>query len=348
MFLDVQRLIGVLVKDFWRYQTAILAQDNNYLSICNRYEKLQVSPDCEGFLCDWLWTSDLHAPKILPFLGKQLFRKALIHHPIAFSSTIEKSNSPQVSFIIGHRGKPRLPHLLKTLESIAGQSNIQLECIVVEQDNLSLLPEYLPSWVEYIHTPLAAVDMPYCRSWAFNVGAKQAKSDVLIFHDNDFLISQDYAKEVLRRIKQGYEVVNVKRFLFYLSQLGTKQFFDGCDSLIKQSLEKIVQNLEAGGSIAIARDKYWEIGGFDEAFIGWGGEDNEFWERAQTLKVWNYGYLPMVHLWHPSQPEKNAKDAPSLILYRESSKLPVAKRIDTLKSCHFGSINTPFNYNKGE
>ncbi|MBD2187091.1 glycosyltransferase family 2 protein [Pseudanabaena mucicola] len=329
----MQSLIGVLVKDFWRYQAAILAKDNSYLSICNRYEKLQVSPDSEGFFCDWLWTSDLHAPKILPFLGKQLFRKALIHHPIAFADSIENLNSPQVSFIIGHRGKSRLSHLLKTLESIAGQIDITLECIVVEQDNLSILPEYLPSWVEYIHTPLSTVDMLYCRSWAFNVGAKQAKSDVLIFHDNDFLISQDYAKEVLRRIKQGYEVVNVKRFLFYLSQLGTKQFFDGRDSLIKQPLEKVVQNLEAGGSIAIARDKYWEIGGFDEAFIGWGGEDNEFWERAQTLKVWNYGYLPMVHLWHPSQPGKDLVDTPAISYYQRISQIPIDVRISNLIQC---------------
>ena len=339
MFLDIQSLIGVLVKDFWRYQTAILAKDNSYLSICNRYEKLQVSPDHEGFLCDWLWTSDLHAPKILPFLGKQLFRKALTNHPITLSNiTPEKSNSPQVSFIIGHRGKPRLPHLLKTLESIAGQSNIQLQCIVVEQDNLSLLPEYLPSWVEYIHTPLPNVDMPYCRSWAFNVGARMAKSDILIFHDNDFLISQDYAREVLRRVEQGYEVVNIKRFLFYLSQVGTHQFFDNRGSLINKPLENIVQNLEAGGSIAIARSKYWQIGGFDETFIGWGGEDNEFWERAQTLKVWNYGYLPMVHLWHPSQAEKQSGNSHGNQLFWEFREQPIEFRIRKLRDTFSGDV----------
>jgi len=102
-----------------------------------------------------------------------------------------------------------------------------------------------------------------------------------------------------------------------------------------------VQNLEAGGSIAIARDKYWQIGGFDEAFIGWGGEDNEFWERAQTLKVWNYGYLPMVHLWHTAQPDKtnNSNTAPSVILYSQLSKLPVTARIENLRSCNHRSIN---------
>jgi hypothetical protein len=333
----LQSLIRVLVKDFWRYQSALLSKDNSYLSICNRYEQLKTDPDREGFLCNWLWTSDLHAPKILPLLGKQLFKKALENHPICESNnTLEKTDFPQVSFIIGHRGEARLPHLLKTLNSIAGQTDIKIECIVVEQDNNPLLPEYLPTWIEYIHTPPPILDMPYSRAWAFNVGAKRAKSDVLIFHDNDFLISKDYAKEILRRIKQGYKVVNLKRFLFYLSQAGIDQFFSDRISLIDSPLENIVQNLEAGGSIAIERDKYWDIGGFDESFIGWGGEDNEFWERARTLKVWNYGYLPMVHLWHPSQPGKELQETSAISLYKQLSQIPVDIRIANLKKRSVG------------
>ena len=346
-FANISNLVGVLIKDLWRYQLAFLSEDNSYLSICNRYEKLQLSLDREGFLCDWLWTSDLHAPKVFPLLGKQLLKKALTDHPISLSNNIpEKSNSPKVSFIIGHRGKTRLPHLLKTLESIAGQIDIKLECIVVEQDNLSLLPEYLPSWVEYTHTPLPTVDMFYCRSWAFNVGARIAKSDILIFHDNDFLISQDYAKEVVRRIEQGYEVINLKRFLFYLSQIATQQFFDNGDSLIDKTLENIVQNSEAGGSIAISRDKYWQIGGFDETFIGWGGEDNEFWERAQTLKVWNYGYLPMVHLWHSSQPDKHPSKSKGNKLFWDYQKKSVECRIKELQDNLQGDMLKPSGYLK--
>ncbi len=65
-----------------------------------------------------------------------------------------------------------------------------------------------------------------------------------------------------------------------------------------------MQNAEAGGSIALSRDAFHAIGGYDESFVGWGGEDNEFWERAQTRRVWPYGYLPFVHLWHAPQPEK--------------------------------------------
>ena len=40
-----------------------------------------------------------------------------------------------------------------------------------------------------------------------------------------------------------------------------------------------------GGTIALEREAYFEIGGYDECFVGWGGEDNEFFQRCQTTKV---------------------------------------------------------------
>jgi hypothetical protein len=80
--------------------------------------------------------------------------------------------------------------------------------------------------------------------------------------------------------------------------------------------EAIVQNLEAGGSMAITKQAYEEIGGMDEGFVGWGGEDNEFWDRCLTRPTWTWGYEPIVHLWHPSQPLKGQADNPNLVRCR--------------------------------
>jgi GT2 family glycosyltransferase len=230
----------------------------------------------------------------------------------------------------------------------------------VEQSIKEEVKASLPNWVRYIHTPLPRPDLPYCRSWALNVGAREAKGKVLILHDNDFLVPVDYASDVLSKFNSGNEVIQPKRFMFYLSQKGTERIFakhvkgfinqhdsnncchredrrDAAISSFKNKIasppaearndampkglmaaheisfrliiqiapERIVQNLEAGGSIAVGRDAYFAIGGFDESFIGWGGEDNEFWDRAQTRKVCPYGFLPLVHLWHPGQPDKH-------------------------------------------
>jgi hypothetical protein len=345
MAFKLKSFAGIVAKDLPIYAFAMLSPSSNWLAVRNRTERLDPAPDGNGYRCDWQWTSDLHAPKILPFLGSLLMKRALADHPIRNLSQPEtSSNKFEVSFIIGHRGMARLPHLLATLESIAGQQNVPFECIVVEQEAESQLTGYLPSWVRHIHTPPPSPNMPYSRSWAFNVGVKLARSNALVLHDNDMLVPADYAAQILARINQGHEAINLKRFIFYLKEGHTQAVFAGHASLFEDAPDSIVQNLEAGGSIAITRAAYERIGGMDESFIGWGGEDNEFWERAQTCKVWPYGCLPLVHLWHSSQSDKPNANAFGKKHYHELSQIPVEVRISTLRNSPQGNRSGPFSF----
>jgi hypothetical protein len=339
----MRQLAGVLLKDVIRYVPPLLRHDaSGYLSLCNRTEGLERAPDGSGFRCDWQWTSDLHAPKHLPWLGRWLAVRALADHPIRRRPLPETPQGPpEVSFIIGHRGKERLAHLLATIETIAAQRDVSIECIVVEQEQESTLGVRLPSWVRHIHTPPPAADMPYCRSWAFNVGARHARGNLLILHDNDILVPADYAVESARRVRQGFEVVNLKRFVFYLGREHSDAFLANCAGLAARAAESISQNCEGGASIAITRDAYASIGGMDESFIGWGGEDNEFWARALTLRAWEYAYLPLIHLWHPTQPGKQHRDNPTLQHYWSVSAIPAPDRIATLRRQSRGQMLSP-------
>ncbi len=338
----IRQLAGVLLLDLPRFVRALRADGDDYLALCNRNERLEPSPDGTGFRCDWAWTSDLHAPKYLPTLGLHIARRALAQHPIRRLASPERtSKAPQVTFIIGHRGNKRLPHLLATLESIAGQRDAPVECLVVEQDEQSRIAGQLPEWVRYLHTPPPAADMPYCRSWAFNIGARHASTGVLVLHDNDILVPDDYASRLLERVGHGYDVVNLKRFIFYLSEPHTKAVLSGTAGLTTTPPLSIVQNLEGGGSIAITRLAYDQIGGMDESFIGWGGEDNEFWDRAQTLKIWRYASLPLVHLWHSPQARKHTADNPTLRQFASLSAIPADTRIVRLRSTSSGKLSSP-------
>lgn len=321
---------GVLLIDIPRYLFLLGDQKNGWIKICNRTESIRCSSETGAF-CDWKWSSILHAPRLVPWLGKQIAKQAFKEFPIQLSDSVSnrKQSVPDVSFLIGHRGTARLPHLLLTLESIAAQKYISFECIVVEQSLESEIELALPSWVRYYHTRNSSEF--YNRAKTFNAAYAKAKGKVLILHDNDMLVPTNYAKDIFEKFEKGYEVINLKRFIFYLNENSTREIFEEGMRLSNMSFESIVQNLEAGGSIGISKQAYKEIGGLDESFVGWGGEDNEFWERALTKRVWNYTYMPIVHLWHAPQSGKtSAKDTPAVARYQERSLVSVGQRIDEL------------------
>jgi hypothetical protein len=240
-----------------------------------------------------------------------------------------------VSFIIGHRGLGRLPLLLTTLECIAGQRGVALECLVVEQSPQREVEDKLPSWVRYVHAPMAEITGPYCRARAFNIGAQLSRGAILVLHDNDLLVPQDYAAELATRCAEGYEVINLKRFIFYLTESHSHRITARHAFSHDEAPESIMQNAQGGGSLAITRKAYFSIGGFDEDFVGWGGEDNKFWERAQTRNVWSYGYLPLLHLWHEAQPGKFAQERRAAELLELRSSIQAEKRIAELRERNF-------------
>ncbi len=240
---------------------------------------------------------------------------------------------PHVSFLIGHRGEERAPLLLATLRSIAAQEDVAFECIVVEQDIEPRVRDRLPSWVRYLHTPPPRPDMPYCRSWTFNAAAGKAWGQVLICHDSDILVPAGYAREVMSRVAEGYQAVQPTRFVFYLDCASTASICERRSLAGRLETECVVEGLGGGGSIAITRDAFERIGGFDEEFVGWGGEDVEFWDRCGELRVWRYGYLPLVHLWHAPAPKKASGDRNNKLMLQKL-QIPRTERIMDLSKRH--------------
>jgi len=252
-----------------------------------------------------------------------LLHRATAQWPIAVSEHPSVPGEPRVSFIIGHRGEERAHLLVKTLATIAAQNEVPVECIVVEQSARPVVKRRLPQWVRYVHTTIESDDLPYNRSATLNAGAALAKAPLLVLHDNDFLVPAAYASELTKRHDEGNDIIDLKRFMFYMRRDGN-------------GVERVVQNLLAGGSVAVDRQAYFEIGGMDDSFVGWGGEDNEFWDRASIRRVFDFAYLPLVHQWHAPQPEKAANEAttaqPRL---QELLAIPRQERIRRLRNRSF-------------
>lgn len=310
---------------------------SSWARIRNRGDRLILAVNHLGVQCDRYWTSDLQIPQFFPSMGMRLMRRALRDWPIQFRGQLEIADEGvEISVIIGHRGFSRLRNLLVTLENLSALRSAKIEIIVVEQSAAPEIPGNLPPEILYVHTPLPHPQMPYCRSWAFNVGARVARGEVLLFHDNDLLAPRDYAAEILARWREGYEIVNLKRFIFYLGAADSQHLSASRRVSARAIPEMVLQNALGGGSIALGREAFFRIGGFDESFVGWGGEDNEFWERAQTLRVWNFGYMPLLHLWHPSPQRFNAGPL-TMGLFEQRSSIPPSTRIGELVTRDFGN-----------
>jgi GT2 family glycosyltransferase len=337
---SLKQKVGACVYDLPNFLWGIRpSSEAPWILIRNRDEQLIPSNSNRGVACGWQWTSDLHIAKVFPRLGLWLMKRALRDWPIVLrheGARQSREASPDLSFIIGHRGAERLPHLLATLRSIAAQRDISCECIVVEQSSTPDVKDELPSWVSYVHTPLPYANMPYSRAWAFNVGARAARGEVIVLHDNDMLAPADYAQQIFARLEEGDEVINLKRFIFYFTEADSLRVFSAGTLAPEDALSAIMQNA-LGGSLAVLRSAYFSIGGFDESFCGWGGEDNEFWERAESRTCWPFGYLPFVHLWHAPQSDKLSSVRSTSLLYEARSAIPAAERIAELSARDFGN-----------
>lgn len=319
--MTLRQRIGALLYDAPGFAARMLS--GRWVFIRNRNERL--TTDGRGARCEWQFTSDLHIARVYPFTGRWLMRKALRDWPMGAGDGMTAADAPVVSFVVGHRGRDRLPLLQRTLRSIAAQHDASIECIVVEQSVSREVETQMPPWVRYVHTPS---DAPYSRAWAFNVGARLARGRLLVLHDNDMLVPERYAAEAMARAGEGWSFLDLKRFIFYLDA--------------EDRLETVVQNAQ-GGSVIATREAYFAIGGFDESFIGWGAEDNDFRERAEEHgRVYGFGYLPIVHLYHPPQKGKlEGADAPAVRRYRELANVPPRERIARLRERDMGRLDGP-------
>lgn len=322
---SLRQQLGAVVYDVPRLVRSL--RGGRWLDMRNRSER--VTTDERGVRCDWEFTSEIHVANVFPSAGARLMGSAFSQWPVAMrDEPSDAAVQPDVTFVIGHRGLARLPHLLTTLRSIAGQVGSQIECVVVEQDREPLVKDKLPSWVRYVFDER---DTDYNRAATLNAGVRAARAPIVVLHDNDMVVPARYAAECVKLMGEGYDFVEAKRFTFYLSEAVTAKVF-GSGIVPTNVPATIIQNL-LGASIAARRTAYWEAGGFDEGFVGWGGEDNEFWERAEaTGSTYRFGYLPFVHLFHPPQKGKGDPNAAAVRRFHELRDVPVAERIKRLKS----------------
>jgi glycosyltransferase involved in cell wall biosynthesis len=140
------------------------------------------------------------------------------------------------------------------------------------------------------------------RSAARNAGVAQTTSDVIAVIDADNLIDPLQILEAVAVARHTSRMVKPFEDFGYVDQRTTDIYYATGQIPNDPSWENdgLTPGF-TGGAYVLRRDAWDRLGGFDEAFIGWGGEDDAFHIHAErtlgpVLSVPGNDY----HLWHPT------------------------------------------------
>lgn len=173
-----------------------------------------------------------------------------------------------------------------------------------------------------------AEHLSFSKSAAVNDGVSRANGDVLVIVDADGYISVDAvlycAKEIRRAREEGHRLWYVPYRQFYrLTEQASDRVLESSPSdpylfPTPPNPEDIQSRLGSGagrghwyGALIqiVPREAFYEVGGWDERFRGWGGEDHSIMRATDTL-YWRHKTLPgqVLHLWHPMFSDEGTGD----------------------------------------
>lgn len=146
---------------------------------------------------------------------------------------------------------------------------------------------------------------PFNRSQARNNAFTQAAGDVLLVADADIVFHPRQILRGLAKLEHGAPwVICYGQDRYYnLSRWATETAlrFEP-DATLGEPIDSSYWDLKLtswAGLLLVPRAAWETVGGYDEGFIGWGFEDNEF-QRTMDLTVGRHERVDsyVLHLWH--------------------------------------------------
>ena len=222
---------------------------------------------------------------------------------------------PAVAVVVTHYEQPA--QLALVLAALTRQTSPPAE-VVVADDGSALAPD-LPPGVRLVRQ----ADLGFRAAAARNLGAAATRAQVLVFLDADTVPEPGFLAALVRRVAACPDVLAVgRRRHADLTGDGRELPEPGW---LRDGYIASRDLLDADGRsfrfvlsavLACRRSLFTDLGGFDERFTGYGGED---WDLA--YRAWNAGAVlvhePTAVAWHDGpawsgrSPDRTAKDAES-------------------------------------
>lgn len=207
----------------------------------------------------------------------------------------------------------RRDHLRRQAASLAVQSTLPDRWVIVDMggpDPHDVLPTGLADRIEVVVVPIPAEPgrLPLAR--ARNVGVATADADVTILLDVDCIAHPRLVEQYVGLVRRHPGIHSGP--VGYLPE-------DAPDSIDDRLLAGVARHqpgrpnprthlhrtdrieLFWSLSFAVDRDAWERIGGFDEGYVGYGGEDTDVGRRAERadVPIWFSGTARAFHQYHP-------------------------------------------------
>ncbi|GAA2972996.1 glycosyltransferase family 2 protein [Streptomyces enissocaesilis] len=203
--------------------------------------------------------------------------------------------------------KNRLRNVVACLRALRDQSaaSTDYRVVVVESDEFPRFHEPLRTLADhYVFAPKAG---SFNKSWAVNAGVRNVAGefDLVCILDGDALPDRDFIRRNLQRfLVPGTQAVLPYRDALFLDEPATgtalrQRLLNGAADADRDHLRGFFVRRNPGLCFWIRTHTFRAIGGMDERFEGWGGEDTDFALRvAANAALDRYGDS-ILHLYHP-------------------------------------------------
>ncbi|MGB0513795.1 MAG: galactosyltransferase-related protein [Wenzhouxiangellaceae bacterium] len=185
----------------------------------------------------------------------------------------------------------------------------ELPVVLVEQDAKPRLQAELP------HPKLTCrfVCNPgtFNKSWGLNVGARLTTAPWLLFHDADIILGHALDDALAAR-HEGHHAISPFSHMLDLDPDESARVRGGAFDWLPARADQNTSDRQArgefmplaGASVLMSRSAYLAVGGWDERFLGWGGEDDAMSDLLQRAKVpvAELDTRPALHLYHRRRP----------------------------------------------
>jgi hypothetical protein len=150
-------------------------------------------------------------------------------------------------------------------------------------------------------------DGPFNRSMAINRAAAAAGDfDVAVIADSDSFIGAHQMTDAVDLASRTHTMVLAYDRFCYLSFEMSNRIMSGYVGMWEPGVEWTMPGT-CSSMVVVTHDLWDECEGFDEGFVGWGGEDIAFSHKAQTFgRGLERIPGPVWHLHHPTQVHADA------------------------------------------